>query len=248
LCRIGGVDAQAEAEAAIDALYRGPLEDFIGARKALAARLRGQGLAELARQVAAQRKPSRLAWAVNQVVWHEPACWQAWCEAVAAVRRVQEHGEGVLATVTVARRRALDELGTATEARLAAAGHGPLDPATRRRLEAMWIALGDAASVERPGRLTADPEPVGFSAFAGTTPSAPVNREAEDRRLQASAAIAAAEERVANGEENLARAEDRVARAQADLELARRAQTSAAAELAAAREDLQARRGELDEP
>src|SRR5437764_14387939 len=54
----------------VDALFTLPLAEFIGARKALAARLKKAGHGDEANQVKALAKPSISAWAVNQLYWH----------------------------------------------------------------------------------------------------------------------------------------------------------------------------------
>ncbi|HEX8105745.1 MAG TPA: hypothetical protein VF533_24225, partial [Solirubrobacteraceae bacterium] len=58
----GGLDAE------VDALFALPLEEFVPARDALAKALRAEKRREDAKAVAALRRPSLGAWAVNQVV------------------------------------------------------------------------------------------------------------------------------------------------------------------------------------
>src|SRR5258706_15993589 len=59
----------------IDALFKLPLTEFISARKALAARLKKNGLVSEAEGVKALAKPSISAWTVNQLYWrHREGC------------------------------------------------------------------------------------------------------------------------------------------------------------------------------
>ncbi|MCC7125349.1 MAG: hypothetical protein IT178_10910, partial [Acidobacteria bacterium] len=58
-----------DVEAAIDALYQGPLDGFTAARNALAAALKKSGDKAGAERVKALAKPSVTAWAVNQAWW-----------------------------------------------------------------------------------------------------------------------------------------------------------------------------------
>ena len=53
----------------VDALFGLPLPEFIGARKALAARLKKDGRANEAERVQLLTKPSISAWTVNQLYW-----------------------------------------------------------------------------------------------------------------------------------------------------------------------------------
>src|SRR5258706_14631447 len=53
----------------IDDLFKLPLTEFISARKALAARLKKNGLVSESEGVKALAKPSISAWTVNQLYW-----------------------------------------------------------------------------------------------------------------------------------------------------------------------------------
>src|SRR5258708_23230302 len=53
----------------IDDLFKLPLTEFVGARKALAARLKQNGLVSEAEGVKALAKPSISAWTVTQLYW-----------------------------------------------------------------------------------------------------------------------------------------------------------------------------------
>ena len=72
------------------ALYRGPLDDFVRARQALAKRLKDAGDSRDA-EVRELRKPSRSAWAINQLFAREPREMAALVGAGERARVVQRH-------------------------------------------------------------------------------------------------------------------------------------------------------------
>ena len=69
----------------LDRLHATPLEDFIRTRKELAAELKARGDAEGARALAAVKKPSVTAWALNQVALKEPDALRAVAHATEKV-------------------------------------------------------------------------------------------------------------------------------------------------------------------
>jgi hypothetical protein len=75
-------------EDAIEQLYGAPLERFVPLRRELVARLRSAGDLPASRLLAAMNKPSRAAWALNQVARHEARrlreLFGAWDAAAAA--------------------------------------------------------------------------------------------------------------------------------------------------------------------
>lgn len=73
----------------VDDLYALPAKDFVAARGALAKELKAAGEKDRAAEVAALRKPSVAAWAVNQVVRGSPAGLAALVEAGDAVADAQ---------------------------------------------------------------------------------------------------------------------------------------------------------------
>src|SRR5918999_75986 len=72
---------------ALDELYLGDFDEFVGKRDALARELRAQGDADAAERVRALKKPSRAAWAVNRLGGRER---DQLLEAAGELRRVQE--------------------------------------------------------------------------------------------------------------------------------------------------------------
>jgi len=154
----------ASVEEGIDALYKGPLADFIAGRTALARTLKG---AE-AQRVKAQQKPRVGPWAVNQVYWHARPLWD----------RLAKSGEKLRAEqIAALKGRRADPRG-ATEAHrksIAAAvaralqfasnsGVQPSADELARTFEALSLA---SEPPEPPGRLTRPLKPAGFEALAG---------------------------------------------------------------------------------
>jgi len=90
-----------------DELYGLPLRDFVPARDALAKRLRGEGRREEASAVAALRRPSVAAWAVNQLMRTQRRAASELLDAGAALLETQSD--------VVARRRPAADLRAAAE-------------------------------------------------------------------------------------------------------------------------------------
>lgn len=78
---------------ALARLYAEPLESFLAKRKELAAGLRAAGDAEAARAVAAAPKPTRTAWALDQVARREPTAVRAMLEARDAAAAAPGRGD-----------------------------------------------------------------------------------------------------------------------------------------------------------
>ena len=72
------------------ALFRGPPDGFVAARDELVATLRDAGRADDAAAVKALRKPTVVAWALNQLVIRDPAGVRALADAGAEVRAAQQ--------------------------------------------------------------------------------------------------------------------------------------------------------------
>jgi len=82
-----GTDALEEA---LDEVYLGNFEGFVTRRNELAKLLRAQGSGEAAERVRALKKPSRVAWAVNQLSARDAALRDGLLDAGAALRRAHE--------------------------------------------------------------------------------------------------------------------------------------------------------------
>jgi hypothetical protein len=121
-------------------LYGLPLERFIPERKALAKELRARGERDDAEAVAALRKPSLAAWAVNQLVRTQRRDVSALFKAGDAARRAQEkllsgRGDGPahLREALDDERAAVDRLTRAARGLLSTEGH-ELSPAILDRV------------------------------------------------------------------------------------------------------------------
>jgi hypothetical protein len=144
----------------LDRLYAAPLDGFVAVRKELAAALRAAGDLAGSREVAAAKKPSRPAWALNQVARRNADDLRAAFEAHAAAARAQASGDADTVRETVrAFREALGEVVKAA-ARVADEGGVPLSAAQVRQLgETIRAAIGgDSREQLLAGHLTEDTE------------------------------------------------------------------------------------------
>src|SRR5213593_45046 len=220
----------------IDALFKLPLTEFVGARKALAARLKQNGFASEAEGVKALAKPSISAWTVNQLYWRHREAFDELIATGQRFRKAQATGKMVnMREALDARRETLLRLSDLATEALRDAGHNPsLD--TLRRISTTLEALSVATSLsDRPtlGRLTHDIDPPGFDSLGSFTPSTGITRRAAEP-LHVSppkrAVTASSKAQVATAEAS--RREERQARingAKASLQQARKSLTAARA-------------------
>ena len=195
-----------------DGLYGLPLDAFTEARNELARRLRGEGRKDEAAEVAALRKPSPSAWAVNQLARERRKDVDALLEAAATIRRGEAGGDAAL-------REALDRLLRAARAVLEAAGRKPSDTLLREIATTLRATAGAAPDELVAGRLTEAREASGFAdALAGAAGDPPRPRRATQ---------AARERRPAVDRTRLAAARRAVADAEEELRVRRRAATAA---------------------
>ena len=133
----------------IDALFKLPLTEFISARKALAARLKQNGLVSEAEGVKALAKPSISAWTVNQLYWRHREAFDELIATGQRFRKAQVTGKMVnMREALDARREALSHLSDLATEALRDAGHNPsLD--TLRRIGTTLEALSVATSERR---------------------------------------------------------------------------------------------------
>src|SRR5438093_6969671 len=220
----------------IDALFKLPLTEFVGARKALAARLKQNGLVSEAEGVKALAKPSISAWTVNQLYFQHREAFDELIATGQRFRKAQTSGKMVnMLEALDARREALSRLSDLATEALRDAGHNPsLD--TLRRISTTLEALSVATSLSdrpTPGRLTHDIDPPGFDSLGSLTPSAGITKRAAEP-LHVSppkrAVTASSKAQVATAEAS--RREERQARingAKASLQQARKSLTAARA-------------------
>ncbi|HEY5839461.1 MAG TPA: hypothetical protein VIT19_10540 [Pyrinomonadaceae bacterium] len=173
----------AKREDPIDALFKLPLTEFIGARKKLAAQFKKDGNADEAERVKALAKPPVSAWTVNQLYWTHREAFDELLATGQRFRKAQTSGK--MANMREAldgRREALSQLSDLATEILRDAGHNPsLD--TLRRIATTLEALSSFESVSdspTPGRLTRDVDPPGFDSFGSFVPSAAKAKRAPD--------------------------------------------------------------------
>jgi hypothetical protein len=219
-----------------DDLYGLPLERFVSERNALAKTLRKEGDREGAQEVAALRKPSLAAWAVNQLVRTRAGNVQALFEAGDALRRAQSEllegrGDGGELRATVASER--DQVGELTDlARglLSSDGHELTQAMVDRVSETLHAAAldDDARTKVKDGRLERELRHVGIGGLAAGTlaPAPPAKRTRaapeSPRRAGGRDAERAERERAAQAERE--RAEQLKAARRAEAEARRRAE------------------------
>jgi hypothetical protein len=186
----------------VEALFRVPLDDFVAARNALAARLKAAGRPEEASTVKALRKPSATAWALNQVYWFERTLFDGLAAAgqrlLDAQRDALAGRPAALAGPARARQTAVDAVVDRAAGFLAEAGSAA-GPDARRRLAVSADALaarGVALTGQdpEPGRLIADLAPPGFSLLAALATAVPppapgAHPVATDARLEAATPV-----------------------------------------------------------
>lgn len=153
----------------VDALFTLPLPEFIGARNALAARLKKAGRGDEANQVKALVKPSISAWAVNQLYWQYRKAFDQLISTGQRFRQAQTARKVADIHETLdARRDSLSHLTNLATTLLRDAGHNP-SPETERRITTTLEALSVYASLPggpRSGRLTQDVDAPGFDSLA----------------------------------------------------------------------------------
>jgi hypothetical protein len=223
----------------IDELFQLPLESFTAARNALAKTLTG----DAARHVTALKKPSAVAWAVNQVFWNSRAAYDTLMKAGQALRTAQiaalKGRKADVRAASDAHRRALAKAVERAQASAATAGVNPNADLLARMLEALSLAQERAAAAA--GRHVDVVQPSGFEALAGVKPAAPPPsveaakerkaREEETRRRDAEARVTAAEAALGRAQARAETARRALNRADADVRTAARAVDDARARL-----------------
>jgi hypothetical protein len=158
-----------QSEEDVDALFSLPLSEFIGARNALAVRLKKAGRGDEADQVKALAKPSISAWAVNQLYWQHRKVFDQLISTGQRFRKAQTASKVAdIHEALDSRREALSHLSDLATTLLRDAGHNP-SPETVHRIATTLEALSVYASLPGGpalGRLTQDVDPPGFDSLA----------------------------------------------------------------------------------
>jgi hypothetical protein len=192
-----GSEKKGKLENDVDALFKLPLAEFIGARNTLAARLKQGGRANDANLVKELAKPSISAWAVNQLYWQHREAFDSLLAAGQRFRQAQTSGRARkvadMRGLLDARRKVLSQLSDLATSVLRDAGHNPTSDTMRRiatTLEAIsaHVSLSDGPT---PGRLTQDVDPPGFESLASLI-SGTTEGNQEPARVTASQKLGAA--------------------------------------------------------
>jgi hypothetical protein len=138
---------------AVDRLYAAPLDEFVARRKELASALRAAGDVAGSKVVAAASKPSRTAWALNQVARRRPELVRAVFEARTRAASAQASSQDLRAMAHAFRERLAELVQAAGEA--AREDGTELTIAQGRRISASVQAAAGAEDAEVRERLIA---------------------------------------------------------------------------------------------
>ncbi len=201
---------------ALEELYSVEPAEFVELRKALTKRIRDEAGREAADLIAAQRKPTTPAWAVNQLVRRHESDVRELVRSGSQLRKLQQSmiaggsAEGVDEAVQELRRH-VSRL-TTIAAELISESGGSVSEVTKERIsETLLAAVADeerSRELEQ-GRLTTEWQSAGFG-FGAATGVATKRRPGGKRRDER----AAREKRLTR----LRKARDKVAAARAELE------------------------------
>ena len=155
-----------QLDADADELYKLPLDEFTKARNSLAKTLSGSDK----KAVASLAKPSVAMWAVNQLYWQDAATYKALVDAsekLRAAHRAALNGRKVDTRAPDEMHRTTLEKAYAKAVAIAEKKGTSLTDTVR---DAVRRTLAALPTDERPGRLTREPAPVGFSLLTGVKP------------------------------------------------------------------------------
>jgi hypothetical protein len=230
-----------DLQAAIRSVYRGPLEGFVGRRDSVVKQLRASKQREAADRVKALRKPSRVAWALGQVVFEEPAIFARLESVILSARDAQ--GRSTQDDV----RGAVRGVAEAGE-RLSGAGGSSVGSAAL--VTALRAVIGDAGSFAslRAGTLVEIPAGGGLDLLVpvALSPSRPRAVPPPARNADPDEAAAASRVELERSEALLARARERAALAQRGVLRAQASMDAAEERLQQAEKQLSERRAELE--
>jgi hypothetical protein len=141
-----------DLDGAVGELYGLPPEDFLAARRTLAAQAKADKETGLAKAIESIRKPTAAAWAINQLVRARPADIDRLVELAAGLHDAQEKMDGA-AMKSLARERTtlIDELVRATAEVARDAGGALSMPVANQVRETFVAALATTAAAEAVG-------------------------------------------------------------------------------------------------
>lgn len=171
-----------DLDAAIGAIYGGPLDEFVTARDGLARELRAAGRRDDAAAVRKLAKPRRLAWALDAAVLADRARFEAVDAAAEAL--ADAHSGTDVREATNALRTAARSLADAASERAGASGGAALDQSELVPAVLAVAADPEALATLRAGRLVDVPSAGAFGAFApgparAGSPSPAAKRDAD---------------------------------------------------------------------
>jgi len=262
-----------ELEAAVLAVYRGPLDEFVSRRDALVKQLRASKRREDADRVKALRKPSRTAWVLDSIAHEDPSVLEQLAAAISDAQNAQSGADLRAAMDTV---RAAIRNVAAAGARVAIRAGQPIAASTL--VTAMHAVIGETSAFSdlRAGRLVDVPDGGGLDILAAitiTVPASPATarppkatagpiaeppndrmaeesaraaREAELAARNAERAIAAAKADLQRAEASLADASETSERAERSVRETETKLDAAERALLNAQAEAQARRADLE--
>lgn len=251
----------ADFSAEIDTLYQLPLSEFIGARNALAARVRGEQGAEAAGAIKSLAKPSIPAWVVNQLYWRDRREFEKLTQAGDHLRAAQQqrlagHGDAEDLREAIARRQQAIAALTARAREIMRSGGLTVSPDMLQRVNTTIESLsayGTSEAAPRAGRLVEEVAPPGLDALASLIPAggliphpAPAPSKPASKKEKPDLRVVDTR-RADTAKQALAEAEAAVERARAAASAATKAQEQADATWTAANQALQEARRVLDE-
>lgn len=177
-----------DLDAAAEDLYAGSPDDFVERRTALVAEARAARDRQLAKEIAALRRPTRTAWLVNRLARENPGEVATLLALGAELADAQRRRSGDdLRRLSTERRQLVGRLARDAVRRGAAAGYAAAETALAEVSQSLQAALADPAAAEllRQGRLTAALSYGGFGPsdlLESLAASLPVPAEADPAR------------------------------------------------------------------
>jgi hypothetical protein len=239
-----------ELDSAGDSLYALPLEEFVGARNELAKRLRKDGDKETAAEVATLRKPTLVAWAVDQLAHMRRREVDLLLDAGKRLVDAQQASlsKGSRTELDAAQAALRKSIGKLTDAAAEILGTRASPTTLGRVAETLRTAATGAEGREllARGRLVEELSDTGWDIVAGLTP-----RPTQERGARRTAARPVETTKRAEDDERRAKQLAELGRARAAAEkrvaAARRKEDAAAERLADAQAALRAAEDELEE-
>jgi hypothetical protein len=178
-----------------DELYGLDPAEFVDTRKARATQAREAGDRELATAIGKLRKPTLVAWVVNNFAREEPHQVEDLLELGEALRDAQRHLSGDdLRALTTQRHRVIRAMARRAGDLAAARGHQVSETAAREVGQSLHAALADpeVADMVRAGRLVTAVSysgmgPAGLTVVGGSARSTAPKKKVDDQERRAAA-------------------------------------------------------------